>query len=454
MKNFLNSLRKGSFPFLIAFSALSVSASAAFYSVSGLSKLFAGASFEVIIMAGSLEVAKLVIASLLYQYWDTINKILRIYLAIATVILVLITSMGIYGFLSAAYQDTYRQLTVKENQVSFLEQKTDFYGKDVSRYDEELERISNNISTLSNAKASSIQVRDTTSSTGFRQTISTTELRLSQKRIDVEEQNRKAVQAKREQVADSLQKYQLSILDLENNAEVAGELGPLQYLSGLTGIGMDKIINYLLLVIIFVFDPLAISLVVAANFAFTNAFPKREEDVLSVFDNDEEYEEWEDETDYITSSLINEERLDQAIKELEVQEEVVKADIKEEEIKVNEPKTYKAEKQDFLSKLNEIESRMVKDDTIEEQSQKIISLETELNQANEEINELDRAALKIVDSLKHMDDYLKHHGPYYATQNINWSDLKLGFAEESDYIEQRKPRSKPKGKKDDDIITY
>ena len=272
MKNFLNSLRKGSFPFLIAFSALSVSASAAFYSVSGLSKLFAGASFEVIIMAGSLEVAKLVIASLLYQYWDTINKILRTYLSIATVILVLITSMGIYGFLSAAYQDTYRQLTIKENQISFLDQKKRFYEKDVARYDEELERISNNISTLSNAKASSIQVRDTTSSTGFRQTISTTELRLSQKRIDVEEQNRKAVQAKREQVADSLQKYQLSILDLENNAEVAGELGPLQYLSGLTGIGMDRIINYLLLVIIFVFDPLAISLVVAANFAFANAF--------------------------------------------------------------------------------------------------------------------------------------------------------------------------------------
>ena len=318
MKNFLNSLRKGSFPFLIAFSALSVSASAAFYSVSGLSKLFAGAAFEVIIMAGSLEVAKLVIASLLYQYWDTINKALRIYLAIATVILVLITSMGIYGFLSAAYQDTYRQLTIKENQVAFLDQKKGFYEKDVARYDEELERISNNISTLSNAKASSIQVRDTTSSTGFRQTISTTELRLSQKRIDVEEQNRKAVQAKREQVADSLQKYQLAILDLENNAEVAGELGPLQYLSGLTGIGMDKIINYLLLVIIFVFDPLAISLVVAANFAFANAFPKREEDVLSIFDNDEEYEEWEDE--------IEDEIQEEVVEDIEVEAEEVKGD--------------------------------------------------------------------------------------------------------------------------------
>jgi hypothetical protein len=438
VKNFLNSLRKGSFPFLIAFSALSVSASAAFYSVSGLSKLFAGASFEVIIMAGSLEVAKLVIASLLYQYWDTINKILRIYLSIATVILVLITSMGIYGFLSAAYQDTYRQLTIKENQISFLDQKKEFYDKDVARYDEELERISNNISTLSNAKASSIQVRDTTSSTGFRQTISTTELRLSQKRIDVEEQNRKSVQAKREQVADSLQKYQLAILDLENNAEVAGELGPLQYLSGLTGIGMDKIINYLLLVIIFVFDPLAISLVVAANFAFANAFPKREEEtpIPDVF-KDEEFEEWEDETEYLTSSPANKERLDKAIEELEVNEpEVVKGD------------------NDFLSKLDEIESRMVNDNTIEEQSKRIEQLENEIDSAHEEINELDRAAIQIVDGLKHIDDYLKHHGAYYDKHGIKWDELKLGFAEESDYIEQRKPRSKPKGKDKDDIITY
>ena len=274
----LSNLKKGIFPFIIALTALSVSASAAFYSVSGLSKLFAGASFEVIIMAGSLEVAKLVIASLLYQYWDTINKGLRAYLTVAAFILVVITSMGIYGFLSAAYQDTYRQLTIKNNKVAFLDQKKEFYEKDVKRYDEELERISGNISTLSNAKATSIQVRDTSVVGGVRQTISTAELRLSQKRIEVEEENRAAIQAKREQVADSLQKYQLEILELENNVDVAGELGPLEYLSGLTGTPMDKIINILLLVIIFVFDPLAISMVVAANFAFDQAYPKREEE--------------------------------------------------------------------------------------------------------------------------------------------------------------------------------
>ena len=288
------------FPFLIGFSALSVSASAAFYSVSGLSKLFAGASLEVIIMAGSLEFAKLVTASLLYQYWDTINKTLRTYLSIATIILVLITSMGIYGFLSAAYQETYSKLSVIENKKGFIQQKIDFYQNDVIRYDTEIERISSNISTLSNAKASSIEVRDTTVSGGIRRTISTTELRMAQNRINIEEENRKLAQEKRTIASDSLQKFQLQVLELNNNNEVAGELGPLQYLSGLTGISMDRIINWLLLIIIFVFDPLAISLVVAANFAFDQAYPKRKyrdnlygekvEDKFSEWDNLEDIE--------------------------------------------------------------------------------------------------------------------------------------------------------------------
>ena len=296
----INRIKRNLFPSIIALSALSVSASAAFYSVSGLSKLFAGASFEVIIMAGSLEVAKLVIASLLYQYWDTINKLLRAYLAVAAVILVIITSMGIYGFLSAAYQETYQKLVVNENQIEFLENKAKFYEDDVTRYDEELERISGNISTLSNAKATSIQVRDTSAVGGLRSTVSTAELRLAQSRIRVEEENRKEVNTKRTVAADSLQTIKLAILKLENDSDTVGELGPLQYLSGLTGTPMDKIINILLLVIIFVFDPLAISLVVAANFAFDIANRKNlygePESQRDIFTDLDEEDSWDDET--------------------------------------------------------------------------------------------------------------------------------------------------------------
>ncbi len=250
---------------LLGLSALFVAFNAAFFSVSGLSKLFAGAAFSVMIMASSLELAKLITAGYLYNYWEKINKTFRIYLSGAVVILILITSLGIYGFLTSAFQDTFNQFSVQEKQLAFLQQKEKFWGDDVARYDTELERISDNISTLSNAKASSIQVRDTSSTTGFRQTISTTELRLSQQRISVEEENRKGVQAKREVAADSLQSIQLKILDVESSEGVSSELGPLQYLSGLLDKPMDQIINWFILIIIFVFDPLAVALVIAFN---------------------------------------------------------------------------------------------------------------------------------------------------------------------------------------------
>ena len=250
---------------LLGLTALFVAFNAAFFSVSGLSKLFAGAAFSVIIMASSLELAKLITAGYLYNYWDKINKSFRIYLSGAVLILILITSLGIYGFLTSAFQDTFNQFSIKEKQLSFLQQKEKFWGDDVIRYDDELKRISTNISTLSNAKSQSIQVRDTSVVGGIRTTISTSELRISQKRIEVEEQNRKGVQSKREVAADSLQTIQLKILDVESSEGVSSELGPLEYLSGLLDRPMDVIINWFILIIIFVFDPLAVALVIAFN---------------------------------------------------------------------------------------------------------------------------------------------------------------------------------------------
>ena len=391
----MKKLKANIFPFIIAFSALSVSASAAFYSVSGLSKLFAGASFEVIIMAGSLEVSKLVIASLLYQYWDTINKWLRSYLMLAAVILVLITSMGIYGFLSAAYQDTYRNLSVKENKISFLTQKKDFYESDVNRYDVELNRISENISILSNAKATGIQVRDTSTINGFRNTISTTELRLSQKRISVEEENRKLTQSKREIVADSLQKYQLKILTLENDSESTGELGPLQYLSGLTGVPMDKIINVLLLIIIFVFDPLALSLVVAANFAFEQANPKKayKENLYGELEEEKLIYTEEEAIDFFDSidkdSKIEslEETLDEVLDDIKVVEDDG-WDIVDEEENIIVEKTKSRNINDIQSEINKIEIEYNDLGKYTSNDHKRRGMENDLQRLKKELNKL------------------------------------------------------------------
>ncbi|MDB4343630.1 hypothetical protein OAA11_00400 [Schleiferiaceae bacterium] len=432
MKKLITVLSKGTLPFIIAISALSVSASAAFYSVSGLSKLFAGATFEVIIMAGSLEVAKLVTASLLYQYWDTINKTLRAYLSIATVILVLITSMGIYGFLSAAYQETYQKLSINENRIEFLDQKREFYQQDVTRYDTELARISENISTLSNAKATGIQVRDTTSTTGFRNTISTTELRLAQNRIEVEEQNRNGVQSRREIAADSLQKYQLEILDLENNTEITGELGPLQYLSGLTGTPMDRIINWLLLVIIFVFDPLAISLVVAANFAFAQAFPKKEEDLILElpgfsFDDEEEEDEFNPLPSDAEAELYPTEKPKEDLSNWDIEEVEKRMDI----IGQNGNEGLHYDDKEIKEYISTAEDKIMAATKSIMEKQKI------------EDNKLNKEVIKLKNKLD------------LSNNEIKTLNKKLGFAEKDDYIDEQDPYLK-KGKDPDypDVKTY
>jgi hypothetical protein len=248
---------------LLGLTALFIAFNAAFFSVTGLAKLFAGASLSVILMASSLELAKLIVAGYLYNYWEKINKGFRLYLLGAVFVLVLITSLGIYGFLTDAFQDTFKTYSVTSKEKTFLQQKEKFWNEDVIRYDKELERISENISTLSSAKTQQIQYKD--SDGNMRSSVSTTELKAAQSRITIEEQNRKEVQSKRQIAADSLQSIQLKILEIDTNVEVGSELGPLEYLSGLLGKPMDVIINWFILIIIFVFDPLAIALVVAFN---------------------------------------------------------------------------------------------------------------------------------------------------------------------------------------------
>ena len=168
-----------------------------------------------------------------------------------------------YGFLTSAFQDTFKTYSVTSKEKVFLQQKEKFWESDVERYDKELERISENISTLSSAKSQQIQYKDKDGT--VRNSVSTAELRAAQSRITEEEKNRKEVQSKRQVAADSLQSIQLQILQIDTNTEVGSELGPLEYLSGLLGKPMDVIINWFILIIIFVFDPLAVALVVAFN---------------------------------------------------------------------------------------------------------------------------------------------------------------------------------------------
>jgi hypothetical protein len=267
MKKLQNKL----FPFLIALSALAVSASAAFYSVSGLSKLFAGASLAVTIMAASLEVSKLIIASLLYQYRKTLPKFLKIYLTIAAVVLIGITSMGIYGFLSSAYQETANKDGLVTQQVEALETKKKLYEDTRNNIVKEKQSLAELKGTLS--KGSTTQFTDRKGNLVVRSNNATV------KQIESANKSDENLTNKLDVINDSIFSLETQILEIQTNGDAASELGPLKYISELTGVEMNKIINWLLLVIIFVFDPLAIALVIAANFAFEQLKGKTKENI-------------------------------------------------------------------------------------------------------------------------------------------------------------------------------
>jgi hypothetical protein len=263
-----NSIKERIFPLIIALSALSVSASAAVYSVTGLSMLFAGASTAVIIMAASLEVSKLVIASLLYQYWDKLNKILRVYLTIAAAVLILITSAGIYGYLSSAYQKTADQTSIVDSKVASLETKKKLYENTRSGILQEKQSLSELKGSLS--KGTTTQFTDKKGNLVVRSN------NASIKQIENASKSDEKLSVKLDVVNDSIFSLETKMLEIKTTAVGESELGPLKYLSQLTGVAMDRIINWYILVIIFVFDPLAIALVIAANFAFSQLIRRKE----------------------------------------------------------------------------------------------------------------------------------------------------------------------------------
>jgi len=250
-------------PYIIALSALFVSSCAVFYSVYGLSQLFAGASKAVIVMASSLEIAKLVVASLLYQYWGELNKLLRLYLTIACITLMFITSGGIYGFLSGAYQETATKSELMDKHTLMLQTKQNRFNEQLKA---EKELLIYYTEALSNPTMIQYIDRET------QQLITTTSSR--QRKLMTSQLNEAKSNVYR--LNDSISIYDMKILEKEVSNEEVRELGPLKYVAKSLGVEMDKVVNYFLLLIVCVFDPLAVCLVIAANFAFSRNTTKGE----------------------------------------------------------------------------------------------------------------------------------------------------------------------------------
>ena len=261
MKKVFN--RSNGFILLMILSTLSVAGSAAYYSVYGLSSLFAGARFEVIIMAGALEVAKLVTASYLHNNWKKAGW-MKWYLSLAVVVLMVITSLGIYGFLTSAYQTTADQLGVVEKQVKVIELKKDRFQEQLDYYNIEKSNLTKSILDLRNGISNNvIQYTDTLGNVITTQSSSTR--RLLTKELETAVGTRTNINVKLEQLTDSITKLELQVLDIESNNEVAAEIGPLRYMAELTQKPMNVIVNWFTLLIVFVFDPLAIAMVIALN---------------------------------------------------------------------------------------------------------------------------------------------------------------------------------------------
>ena len=221
------------FPKLIGVSALLVAGSAAFFSVFGLSKLFAGATLSVVIMAGSLEFAKLISASFLYRYWKSINVLMRSYLTVAIVTLVLITSAGIFGFLSNAYQGATIDFEKQTATLFYKEDRLVQLEEDKVYLKEELEQA---ISELpENYRTAKRQLR--------------------------EDYNPKVLE-----VNDEILQIKQEVGDLKVGLiETGVDVGPAIYLARIFGTDIDSVVKFFIFMLIFVFDPLAVVLVIAFN---------------------------------------------------------------------------------------------------------------------------------------------------------------------------------------------
>ena len=252
------------FPILIFVAALSLATVAAYYSVFGISKLFSSQATAVIIMAGILEASKLITASYLERFWKTIHWLRKTYLITALVALMGITSLGIYGFLVSAYQETAYKMQAVDKQVEVQVKKRDRYKQQVADISKEQQDINAQIIELSESLGNNV-IQYTNSEGQVITTQSSATRRIIQQQLDAQTARRDSITIKQDALNDSVTKLDLDILDLETNSDVAAEIGPLKYVAKITETDTDQVVNWFILVFIFVFDPLAVMLLISAN---------------------------------------------------------------------------------------------------------------------------------------------------------------------------------------------
>jgi hypothetical protein len=255
--------------YLVGLSAIVVAGCAAYFSVTGLGVLFAGATVSVMVMAGALEFAKLVAATYLKQQWDTIKGFNKWYLATSVATLMLITSAGIFGYLSNAFQQQNLELQKVERDIAVYQTQIAKNDAEISRYTTQL----NNQQNIRNSQESNLskQIDKDKSTSRVTQMIKTADKEIASvsKRIDeLTIQNNVAL--------DSINAIK------NNNIELEREVGGFRFVAEAFNVPLNDVVKFFILIIVLVFDPLAVALIIAFNGLIMK--PKKDDDDLSDWD--------------------------------------------------------------------------------------------------------------------------------------------------------------------------
>ena len=259
----------------LLFCAVGLSLTAAYYSVMGLSILFASVAIPVIIMGSFLELSKIAITTYLHDQWKKTYTMLKVYLTTALVILSFITSLGIYGLLTTGFQENISKLEIGGKEVANVQLKRDRFNEIKKEYTLEKNTLDNDISQLRNALSTNTTTQTVDKKTG--QVISkanTGNRKAFESQLTLALENKTKISTKIEALNDSLTNLDIQVLNMESKSQLGNELGAIKYVSELTGMPIKKTANIFILLIIFVFDPLAIILVIATNQSFKNLQPK------------------------------------------------------------------------------------------------------------------------------------------------------------------------------------
>ena len=259
----------------LLFCAVGLSITAAYYSVMGLSILFASVAIPVIVMGSFLELSKIAITTYLHDQWNNSYKLLKVYLTTALVILSFITSLGIYGLLTTGFQENISKLEIGQKQVANVELKRNRFNEIKEEYTLEKNTLDKDISQLRGALSTNTTTQSVDKKTG--QVISkanTGNRKAFESQLTLAVENKTKISTKIEALNDSLTNLDIQVLNMESKSQLGNELGAIKYVSELTGMPIKKTANIFILLIIFVFDPLAIVLIIATNQSFNNLKPK------------------------------------------------------------------------------------------------------------------------------------------------------------------------------------